>query len=327
MTHGRTRLVTALSGLALAAVIGVVPSTTAQAEPDIADVQEQVDALFHEAEEASERVQDAKLQLAELQGDLRTLRADQARQDETLDAAREQVQDSILSQYQGQGLSAVGEVVVSDNPTQFLAGMSTMSAYNRLQSHRFDTYATEVKALDIRSDATADRTAEVDATKAGLVKDQAAIDARLEKAESLLAELESEEREALLMRGSTAVPSTVEASGRAAAAVAYAMAQVGDSYVFGAAGPDAFDCSGLTMMAWGASGVGLSHSSSAQYASGTKVAAGDLRPGDLVFYYSPISHVGMYIGNGLIVNALNPGADVAVSPLYSMPYVGAVRPG
>jgi len=129
------------------------------------------------------------------------------------------------------------------------------------------------------------------------------------------------------MRGSSAVPADVPASGRAAAAVAYAMAQVGESYVFGAAGPSAFDCSGLTMMAWGQSGVGLSHSSAAQYASGTKVAADDLRPGDLVFYYSPISHVGMYIGNGLIVNALNPGAGIRVSPLYSMPYVGAVRPG
>ena len=105
------------------------------------------------------------------------------------------------------------------------------------------------------------------------------------------------------------------------------MAQVGDSYSYGAAGPNAFDCSGLTMMAWAQAGVGLPHSSSAQYGSGPHVAASELRPGDLVFYYSPISHVGMYIGNGLIVHAANPGAGVRVSELYSMPYVGAVRPG
>ena len=117
------------------------------------------------------------------------------------------------------------------------------------------------------------------------------------------------------------------AEGRAAAAVHYAMAQVGDAYVYGAAGPSAFDCSGLTMMAWAQAGVSLPHSSSAQYSTGPHISESQLMPGDLVFYYSPISHVGMYIGNGLIVHAANPGAGVLVSDLHYMPYVGAVRPG
>jgi cell wall-associated NlpC family hydrolase len=105
------------------------------------------------------------------------------------------------------------------------------------------------------------------------------------------------------------------------------MAQVGNSYVYGAAGPSAFDCSGLTMMAWAQAGVGLPHSSGAQMGSGTPVSQSELQPGDLVFYYSPVSHVGMYIGNGQIVNALNPGAGVAISGVNDMPYSGAVRPG
>jgi cell wall-associated NlpC family hydrolase len=105
------------------------------------------------------------------------------------------------------------------------------------------------------------------------------------------------------------------------------MAQVGDAYVYGATGPDAFDCSGLTMMAWAQAGVSLPHSSSAQYSSGPHVAASQLQPGDLVFYYNPISHVGIYIGNGQIVHAANPSTGVAVAGLYSMPYTGAVRPG
>ena len=117
------------------------------------------------------------------------------------------------------------------------------------------------------------------------------------------------------------------ASGRAAAAVQYALAQVGDSYVYGAAGPSAFDCSGLTMMAWAQAGVGLPHSSSAQFGSGPHVSSSALQPGDLVFYYSPISHVGIYIGNGLIVHAANPGTGVRVAGVFSMPYSGAVRPG
>ena len=116
-------------------------------------------------------------------------------------------------------------------------------------------------------------------------------------------------------------------SGRAAAAVQYAMAQVGKSYVYGAAGPNSFDCSGLTMAAWATAGVGLPHSSSAQYGSGTHISESQLQPGDLVFYYSPISHVGMYIGNGMIVNAENPSSGIRVTGLHTMPYVGAVRPG
>ncbi len=129
-------------------------------------------------------------------------------------------------------------------------------------------------------------------------------------------------------RSGTPIPtSDIPASGRAAVAVHYAMAQIGKPYVYGAAGPSSYDCSGLTMAAWGAAGVGLPHSSSAQYGSGTHIAASQLQPGDLVFYYSPISHVGMYIGNGMIVNAENPSAGIRVTGLYSMPYVGAVRPG
>ena len=114
---------------------------------------------------------------------------------------------------------------------------------------------------------------------------------------------------------------------RVGPAVAYAMAQVGKAYVWGAAGPSSFDCSGLTLAAWSQAGVSLPHSSSAQYASGPHVSESELQPGDLVFYYSPISHVGMYIGGGKIVNALNPGSGVKVSGLHDMPYVGAVRPG
>ena len=106
-----------------------------------------------------------------------------------------------------------------------------------------------------------------------------------------------------------------------------AYAQLGDPYVYGAAGPGSFDCSGLTMFSWAAAGVSLPHSSSAQYGSGPHVSRSNLQPGDLVFFYSPISHVGIYIGNGLIVHAANPGAGVLVAGVFSMPYSGAVRPG
>jgi cell wall-associated NlpC family hydrolase len=338
----RKRLITALSGLALVAAVGIIPSAPAQAEPDIDDVKSRVDRLYHEAEQASERFNDARLELDELHRDLRSLKADQARQDKRLAGVQDLVKDSIVRQYEGESVSAVGQVVVSDDPAAFLSQLSTMSAFNDLQGSLFDSYATELKALDLRRAATEKRTASVAATKAHLAAEKATIDEKLAEAKSLLGELEEAEREAMVSRSreraaaaapaapaAAAAPATptVAASGGAGAAVAYAMAQVGDAYVYGASGPSAFDCSGLTSMAWAAAGVSLPHSSTAQYSSGPHIGSGDLQPGDLVFYYSPISHVGMYIGNGMIVHAANPGTGVNTAPLNSMPYVGAVRPG
>ena len=327
MLNGRKRIIPALAGLALVGAVGIGPSGPAQAEPDIDDVQARVDRLFHEAEQASERLNDARIELRELNRDLRSLKADEDRQDERLEGVREQVERSMVRQYQGQGLSAVGQVIVSDDPQGFLSELSTMSAFDDLQDQMYGDYTAELKALDIRREATEDRAEQVAEVEEQLADEKAAIDEKLTEAKSLLGRLEEKEREALVSRDTTRPPASVPASGRAGAAIAYAMAQVGDAYVYGAAGPSAFDCSGLTMMAWGAAGVSLPHSSSAQYSSGPHVAESDLQPGDLVFYYSPISHVGMYIGNGMIVHAANPGAGVTVSGLYSMPYVGAVRPG
>ena len=328
MLHGRKRLATALSGLALVACVGAVgfvPAQPAQAEPKIDDVQKRVDTLFHEAEQASERLNDAKLELADLRGDLVSLQADQQRQDAKLESARKDLQDSIVSAYEGQSLSAVGVVANTDDASSFVSNLSTMSAYNDLQSQLFASFTTEAKALDLRAKATAQRAAEIQKKQDELAAEKKTIDDKYAEAKELLDQLKAEEREALLSRDSVRMPSGVDASGRAAIAIRYAMAQVGKSYVYGAAGPNAFDCSGLMMMAWAQAGISLPHSSSAQYGVGRHVSSNELQPGDLVFYYSPISHVAMYIGNGLIVEAANPGAGIRVSPVFSMPYAGATR--
>jgi cell wall-associated NlpC family hydrolase len=233
-----------------------------------------------------------------------------------------------MRQFEGSNMSAVGQVVVSEDPKAFLAGLSTMSAYDGIQNSLLTDYANQVSALELRRAATARRAAQVSDTQAELQQAKATIDDKLAAAKKVLDGLQAKQREAMLSRDSSRVSaSDINATGNAAAAVSYAMAQVGKAYVFGAAGPSAFDCSGLTMRAWGAAGVALPHSSAAQYSSGRHIPESELQPGDLVFYYSPISHVGMYIGNGMIVNAENPSVGVKVTSLHSMPYVGAVRPG
>ncbi len=329
MLNGRRRIGATITAVLLAFAIGSVPSSPAQAEPTIDEVQTQVDRLYHQAEQAQERYNDAKVELDELRKDLGSLEADQDRQDDRLTTVREQVQDSIVSQYEGTSLSAVGQAVVSEDPARFLSQLTTISAYNDIQNQLFADYATELKALDIRRSATGDRRTQMAALEQQLAKEKAAVEEKLAEAKDQLATLKEEEREELLASrsGDVRLPSDVPASGRAAAAVQYALGQVGDAYVYGAAGPSAFDCSGLTMMSWAQAGVGLPHSSSAQFGSGPHISSSALQPGDLVFYYSPISHVGIYIGNGLIVHAANPGTGVRVAGLFSMPYSGAVRPG
>ena len=115
-------------------------------------------------------------------------------------------------------------------------------------------------------------------------------------------------------------------NGAAQTAVDTALAQVGDPYVYGATGPNSFDCSGLTSFSYKAAGLTIPRTSKAQSTYGTPVAKADLQPGDLVFFYSPVSHVGMYIGNGQMVHASTAGKPVAVVDLDSMPsYQGARR--
>ena len=108
-------------------------------------------------------------------------------------------------------------------------------------------------------------------------------------------------------------------------AVDTALAQQGDPYVWGGAGPDSFDCSGLTQYAYAAAGISLPHSSSMQSTMGTPVAYADLQPGDLVFFYTPVSHVGMYIGNGQMVHAGTSGDVVKVVELAYMPDFNSAR--
>ncbi len=329
MLNGRKSLITVLASAALITSVGMIPSGSAQAQPSITDVQHRVDRLYHAAEQASEHYNQVHVQLQQMRGDVQALRADQAAQHQRTEQARQMVADAIVQEYEGDSLSAVGQAVVSQDPSQFVSQLSTMSAFNSLQTSRYASYVTQTKALAIREDATESQLAKVAQLEKAAAADKATIDKNLSDAKDLLGKLQADARQRLVeaSRGTAPVPADVPASGRAAIAVHFAMAQIGKPYVYGAAGPSAYDCSGLTMAAWGAAGVGLSHSSSAQYSQGTHISPSQLQPGDLVFYYSPISHVGMYIGHGMIVNAENPSAGIKVTGLYSMPFVGAVRPG
>jgi cell wall-associated NlpC family hydrolase len=127
--------------------------------------------------------------------------------------------------------------------------------------------------------------------------------------------------------GTTAIAAAAP-TGASQKAVDVALAQVGKPYAWGASGPGSYDCSGLAQYAYKAAGFALPHSSRSQSTMGTPVSKADLKPGDLVFFYSPVSHVAIYLGNGKIVHASTAGQPVKVANLDSMPsYSGARRLG
>ncbi|WP_329540720.1 C40 family peptidase [Streptomyces sp. NBC_01358] len=121
--------------------------------------------------------------------------------------------------------------------------------------------------------------------------------------------------------------SDADASTKAEKVMAFARAQLGKPYVWGATGPASYDCSGLTQAAWKAAGVDIPRTTWDQVNVGTRIATEDLRPGDLVFFYDDISHVGIYKGDGMMIHAPKPGANVREESIYYMPIYGSVRPG
>ena len=125
--------------------------------------------------------------------------------------------------------------------------------------------------------------------------------------------------------GPVAAAPAAASSSAAQKAVNTALAQVGDRYVYGATGPNSFDCSGLTSFSYKAAGISLPRTSKAQSTFGTPVSKANLQPGDLVFFYSPVSHVGMYIGNGQMVHSSSAGKPVSVVSLDSMPSFSGAR--
>ena len=346
MTDGRKRS-TALASLLIAVgFLGLHAATPAAAEPNIDTVKQRVDRLYAQAEKASERYNAAKEQLKASEVRLKALNADLSRQQRVVDHMRGDVATMVVDQYQGEGLSTASQVVFSSDAEAFLDNLNAISSYNSQRGQAVREYGVQLKQLKLRKSAADDQVAALTKTRAVLKDEKAKIDDRAAEAKALLGKLKEKQRLELLRRqraaaaaaaqaapavpAATAAPATgvpALSSGRGGAAVRYAMAQVGDAYVWGATGPSAYDCSGLTMMAWAQAGVGLPHSSSGQQGSGRSVSESDLQPGDLVFYYSPVHHVGMYIGNGMIVHAANPSAGVQVAGLHSMPYMGATRPG
>jgi cell wall-associated NlpC family hydrolase len=325
---------------------GSSDSSSADGPLTLSEAQARVDALNHQAEIASEQMNTIKVQMKAAHQRLRSFQADLHRQTVVVDALRHQLIGSALSKYQsGSGLSTSTGFLVAKNPQSYLAGLSESAVADNEQAGLFAHLTEQQRRLSVQQGQAKSELDAIAKAKSDLADEQAELDKKSNAAQAILDKLTLEQQQRLAALAAAASSSSsssssstqvsrstprvhdIPASGRAEVAVQTALAQVGDPYVYGAAGPDAFDCSGLTMYSWAAAGVSLSHSSSVQAGTGTQVSLSDLMPGDLIFYYSPISHVAMYIGHGMIVHAPHPGENVQVVSMYEMPIAEARRVG
>jgi peptidoglycan DL-endopeptidase CwlO len=319
VTDGRTRTAGAfaLSGLFIVATM-----TPAHATPSWDEAQQRADELGSVAYNLNQE----QAQLASRLKENRTeLRSATERIDQSIVEGRQARRDLVRS------LVGDAETGTRDVAADLLAagGLSTVKLVSKRDANLVVTQRKAERTADRLRDRRQDLQRTVRQLDAAHEEQQPRVATAQQRADQAAALVERmrEQREERASRAAEREEQQAAASGGASAVVNYAMAQVGDAYVYGASGPDAFDCSGLTSAAWAQAGVTLPRTSSAQMSAGTPVSTDALAPGDLVFYYSPVSHVGIYIGNGQIVHAANPSTDVQVTSLHSMPLSGAVRPG
>ncbi|GGQ80874.1 hypothetical protein Saso_45390 [Streptomyces asoensis] len=341
----RTAFTLALAGAATATAF----DGTGQAEPNLtpAQVKAKVAKLYQEAEQATEKYNGAREKATAAEGRLRTLQDEAARKEEKLGTAREALGSMAAAQYREGGLDPAVQLALSDDPDRYLDGAAFAERAGDRQSAAVSRVRGQLREIERLRGAARVELTSLKARQAELRTYKRTVTSKLEAARRLLSRLTAPERSAIgeaaggtdartsrASRASTdgrdGLPApgsaTAEApDSRAAQAVAYAYSKLGSPYVWGATGPDAFDCSGLILASYRSAGVSLPRTTYAQIGAGQRVSRSELLPGDLVFFYSGISHVGLYIGDGRMIHAPNPSAPVRVAPIDEMPFAGATR--
>ncbi|MFE7357747.1 NlpC/P60 family protein [Streptomyces sp. NPDC057543] len=329
----RTAATLAFAGAATAAVLP--GSAHADPQPTPAQIKAEADRLYHDAEVATEQYNGAKEKATAAADAVDTLRDEAARRTERLNASRNALGSLAAAQYRTGGLDPSVQLALSSDPDQYLERASYVDRIGDRQAAEVDEVERQVARIaQLRSQAKG-KLAALASRQAELKKHKATIRTKLADAQRLLAALSPAERTAY--EGSDGVRSAGRADrgiargpvlapdSRAAEAVAFAYGALGKPYVWGATGPSSFDCSGLIQAAWRSAGVSLPRTTYTQINAGQHISRSELAPGDLVFFYSGISHVGLYIGNGQMIHAPRPGAPVRIAPIDQMPFAGATR--
>jgi peptidoglycan DL-endopeptidase CwlO len=339
------------AALALVGAVGIllatVPASAAPGTPTTAaEAAEMVASRGHDLEAVAEQFNEAREVLRAQQAAAQTAQAELERATAVLAQAQHSVRGIARSAYTGTGLNSFQALMVSGSADEFVNRMSTLQMVAGHQNELLGVAADANAAAAAAQAQVQASVAEAQRQYDAVAGQQADLERQIAEYKAIHDRLSAEEQRAVAAAAAAAhaerasraereqptaplaaASAPVVADGAAAqVAIDTAMAQRGKPYVWAAGGPRAFDCSGLTQYAFKAAGINLPHSSRLQSQMGQAVSRSDLRPGDLVFFYSPVSHVGIYIGNGNMVHAPTSGDVVKTAPVDVMGgYAGARR--
>ena len=359
-------VVVAALGVTFVGVAPAAPAS-ADIATQIKDSQAQLDRINSAAEAAAERYNAGRIQLAEAQRLATTAQQAAAREDQAVAALRSQAGAFAAQAYKAGAAGLEARLLSGSTPGELLDQLGTLNRISRSQSDVMAVLATARHRQAAAAQVAASTLDVARATVRSLNKDKADVEAAAAKAQQILIGLQAKQqqliqaaRDAASRRAAQARAAELAAQARAEAAAAsafraqpvaveqparaaqythysgsaaeiavkVAMDQLGKPYQWGAAGPDSFDCSGLTMFAYARAGISLPHLAASQFNEGRHVSRAELLPGDLVFFEKNLGHMGMYIGNGNFIHAPHTGDVVKISPLagyYDNEWAGAVR--
>jgi peptidoglycan DL-endopeptidase CwlO len=316
----------AAAAVALALLVPAADSMaqTTSAQPSLASLVAKAKQLEFQINALSEQYDGLRIQLSRAQADAQIAEQAATRDASALAIGQQAVAQLAAANYMNAGLDPTLQALTAGNPAQFLSQASTITELDQSSGDKVSTLSN-LEDQDQRARQTAgQQLTAVRALQAQMNTRKAAIDAEIDQVNSAAMK---QAMAVFTQTGQYPGITIPTANTVGAQALAAALTRRGDPYVWGAAGPGEFDCSGLVVWAFAQEGITLPHYTGDLWESGVHIPRADLEPGDLVFFFPDISHVGIYLGDGLMVDAPDFGETVRVEPVYWAAYVGAVRIG
>ena len=323
------------AGLAVAggmAVAGGIAAATPQ--PTVAQVQDRIDQLTSQFDKVSVQLDQASQQLSAAQAKLSQVRVRQEHANAEFRAAQSQVAQNAAAAFEDSGATSIAGVLTSGDASVVLqqgAMLMELSGTRNAQTEQLLTDASQLAGVEQQLQRTE---AGIAALKSQLAGHKNSLGKLITTEKATLASLTVPQQQTVTTHtigagGTTSAVYTGPTTTQADKAVAFAYAQLGKPYQWGATGPASFDCSGLAQAAWASAGVAIPRDTYEQWAALPHISASAIQPGDLL-YYDGVGHVAIYVGGGYIIDAPQTGMDVEKIPMntgwYASTFVGAARP-
>jgi cell wall-associated NlpC family hydrolase len=323
-TRWKSRAV-ATALLSFVATLGLVLSSEAvKADPSISTLEHEIDATWNKLEPLLEQHNATKAKLATERKNVANLRKaiDPLELELKLSTAR--IGEFAAYLYQGGSTSELNAILNAKSPDQVNDQLILLDQFSRIQMENLKDTIAKRDALQAKKKPIDDKVAALAEAEKELAAQAATYDKQIDALQKQVSKLYASTGGLGSLRPAPC-PSTYP-GGKAGIAIKYACAQIGKKYVWAAAGPNSFDCSGLVLAAWKRAGISLPHNARAQWGDVQHVSRANLRIGDLVFYYSDIHHVALYAGNGWIVHASMAGVPLQMRKIGAAPIYGYGRP-